>query len=179
MPEEQDLVRRARTGDLEAMENLFRDHYPRVWRLSWRLLRREDLAGECVQEAFLRAFRGIGKYRGEAPFASWLYRIAVRAATDVARDEQRHQKRARALADEGAPAVTNSDLGLVHRLTQAIAALRPHYSQVFLLYHVMGHTHPEIAAILGIPVGSSKRRLSVARERLRGSLGDLEENANE
>src|SRR5207237_6383368 len=86
---EPDTIRRARAGDLRAFEPRLRDYQADVWRFAYHLTRNRALAEDVTQEAFLRAYRALGSYRGQAKFTSWLLRIVRNCAIDAYRKTRR------------------------------------------------------------------------------------------
>jgi RNA polymerase sigma factor (sigma-70 family) len=133
------------------------------------MVQRRDLAEDCVQESFIRAFNRIHELRKPAAFGSWLLNIAYRIALDVIRKETRDH-RLYGLLDHEVPTTAEPDVLLRTRLMACIERLDDIYREVLVLYELLGLTHPEIADFLGIPEGSSKRRLFEARRRLRALL---------
>src|SRR5947209_10495774 len=85
------LVKRAREGDYSAFERLFERHRQLVYRFAYQMAPRRDDAEDIVQEAFVRAYQNLGKYRDEAKFTTWLLRIVTNLCTDMARMSQRRQ----------------------------------------------------------------------------------------
>src|SRR5262249_20635745 len=133
-------------------------------------------AEELAQEVFLRAFRGLGKFRGDAQLSTWMYRLAVNAALSHATRAQ--ARRRRDLPDEmlmtlPAEAAPDSDPRLRERLQEALGALPAGYRAVLVLHDVEGLQHDEIAEILGCRVGTSKSQLHKARARMRELLGSV------
>jgi RNA polymerase sigma factor (sigma-70 family) len=175
--QERALVGRAQGGDLRAFEELYRQHVRRVFGLCWRLASDDSGAEELVQETFVRAWSNLASYRGEAPFASWLYRLAV----NLALNERRSRRRAPFLAlapDElgniAAPGARGTgpsatlDLGV--DLDRALRALPPRARAVIVLHDIEGHKHEYIATLLGMEPGTSKSQLHRARRLLREAL---------
>jgi RNA polymerase sigma factor (sigma-70 family) len=174
---ERALVGRAQGGDVRAFEALYRQHVRRVFGLCWRLASDDAGAEELVQETFVRAWSNLGSYRGEAPFASWLYRLAV----NLALNEKRSRRRAPflTLAPEelsnvaapggraGGPGGT-ADLGM--DLDRALRALPPRARAVIVLHDIEGHKHEDIATLMGMEPGTSKSQLHRARRLLREAL---------
>lgn len=169
---ERELIERARDGDRTAERELYEAHVDRVYRLAFRMCGRDDLAQDCVQETFVRAFGALKKFRGDAALSTWLHSIATRVVLNLLRSVERHERRAEPLeaADrhERMPEPPEPDLG--ERLTAAIDGLEDHYRIVVVMHDLEGYTHDEIGSALGIAEGSSKARLSRARAMLREAL---------
>jgi RNA polymerase sigma-70 factor, ECF subfamily len=173
--EEQALINRVLDGDRAAARALYDAHVQRVHRLVFRLCGDEDLTHDLTQDVFIRAFEQLPRFRGEAALSTWLHRIAVSVTLNALRKVRRLQTREQSL--DGAAAVPDerlpvSDPDLRDRLTRAIEALSPAARASVILHDIEGYTHVEIAAMLGIAVGTSKARLFDARVRLRQALAD-------
>ena len=171
------LVEGARRGDPAAHRALYDAHVERIYRLTYRLAGREDLARELTQDTFVRAFAGLAGYRGDSAFGTWLHAIAV----SVSLNELKRRKRVRlreAPLDEAmtvahrAPA---ADPLLRDRLAAAVAALPEGCRAVFMMHDAEGYTHDEIGDALGIAPGTSKAQLSRARAKLRIALAGFEQ----
>ena len=173
---ESELIERVRAGDMAAARQLYDAHIGAVHRLATRMTRDESLADDATQVAFIRAFRSLSRFRGDSSFATWLHRITVSAALNIIRGRKRWNAQSTEL-DEAAHVIeqtVESDVLLRERLHQAIDALPEHYRHVFVLYVLEGFDHKEIGEMLGIPLGTSKARLSVARSKLRAALHQFE-----
>ena len=162
---------RARQGDLAAFEELVRTYQAEVFRFARHLTIDRTAAEDVTQEAFLRAFRFIGGYRGETRFSSWLLRIARNCAIDAARkqhypivDQDARPERAGAIAN----AVVRAELDA------ALATLGAEHRETFLLVEVLGLSHREVADVLGVRVGTVKSRMFRARQALCRALDDEE-----
>jgi RNA polymerase sigma-70 factor (ECF subfamily) len=170
------LVRLAIGGDVQAFEAIYRRHVSRIHGVILRLVgghgvRAEDL----TQEAFVRAWQALPKFRFESAFATWLHRLAVNTALMELRtrraqplfddDEER-------LDDLGMADSAGQNTALTMDLERAVATLPPRARAVLVLYDVEGWKHEEIASELGMAVGSSKAQLHRARQLLRDRLGE-------
>lgn len=171
-PEDGALVGRVLAGDAAAERELYERHVDRVYRLAWRLADGDaELARDFTQEAFVRAFDRLPGFRGDAAFSTWIHAITVSVSLNgMRRVRQRREREARLseAAAVGAPAPVEPDLR--SRLRAAVARLPEKYRVVFLMFDVEGFTHDEISAMLKMPAGTSKARLSRARARLRTEL---------
>ena len=173
--DEQTLITRVLDGDRGAARALYEAHVHRVHRLVFRLCGDEDLTHDLTQDVFIRAFDQLSRFRGEAAFSTWIHRIAVSVTLNALRKVRR--LRTRELSLEGASHVPDetsapSDPELRERLTRAIEALPAGARASVILHDIEGYTHVEIAAMLGIAVGTSKARLFDARVKLRQALAD-------
>ena len=131
-----------------------------------------DLAADLTQDTFIRAFERLDQFRGDASLSTWLHAIAVSVALNGMRQVKRIRGRTESIEESDLLAVqpTSFAVDLKTRLHSAVDALSEKLRPVFLMHDVEGYTHDEIAAALGIPVGTSKARLFDARAKLRLAL---------
>ena len=172
---DRELIQRVLAGDIAAERALYDAHVDRIYRLAYRMAGDEHLAQEYTQEAFVRAFSRLDTFRGDAALSTWLHSIAVSVVLNGLRKEKRNQSREADL-DEAVMLGTSTEgiePDLKSRLHAAIDALAEHYRTVFVMHDVEGYTHDEIGAVLEIPTGTSKARLSRARTRLREALSEF------
>jgi RNA polymerase sigma-70 factor, ECF subfamily len=177
------LVTRAQGGDRAAFGSLVERYQERVLNLCYRRLNDRELALDATQEAFLKAYRGLARFRAESRFYTWLFRIAVNEATTAHR--RRSRRRAGSLDAVGSegervpePAadasydpeaeVARGDERSV--LMAAIAELDEEQARVVVLRDVEQLSYQEVADILEIPLGSVKSRLHRARHALKTRL---------
>ncbi|HVH67986.1 MAG TPA: sigma-70 family RNA polymerase sigma factor [Gemmatimonadales bacterium] len=163
------LVARAKSGDLEALEALYRAFETPVYNLALRVLRRPEDAEDVLQETFLEVVRSIKQYRGEGHLWGWIRRIAVskalmRIRRDQVRDadELREESLAGRMGTSGVPARID--------LERAFERLSGTSRAVVWLHDVEGYTHEEIAEQMGKTVSFSKSQLARAHARLRKLL---------
>jgi RNA polymerase sigma-70 factor (ECF subfamily) len=166
-----DAVRRGAPG---SREELYHRYKRRVFALALRIVGPSE-AEEVAQEAFIRVFRGLPKFRGDAALGTWIYRLAVNAALShrarranarLTLDGDEHGAADRVLAVQP----ESRDAALRRQLERALATLPVGYRTVIVLHDVEGLEHEEVAAILGCHVGTSKSQLHKARARLRETL---------
>lgn len=176
-PELGGLVDAARSGDRQAFDALVRATYADSYTLAFRLTGTDDDARDVVQEAYLRAYRGLSRFRGDAQFTTWLYRITANCASTHLGRRRRH--RHESLGDETQvaegradhdPALTADATDLRGALTDALRQLPPRLRAVVVLRDVYDLTHEAIAAELGISETAAKVRLHRARRKLREHL---------
>jgi RNA polymerase sigma-70 factor (ECF subfamily) len=163
----------ARDGDRDAFMWLVRGHQARVRALAYGMLGDRGLAEDVAQEAFLRAWRGLAGFRGDAAFSTWLYSIARRVALEHAR-----KRTLPTVPLDLAPAAIDrsaGDLELRGDLEQAIAALEPAHREAFLLVAVLGLSYSEVSQMIGIPTGTVASRVFRARARLANAMRVREE----
>jgi RNA polymerase sigma-70 factor (ECF subfamily) len=157
---------------------LYRDYGRLVYVVARRVLGRDDLAEEAVQQTFLRVWRSADRFDATRDPAPWLATIAKHAAIDIYRREARRPTVALAdvAAGDSAIAVAPPDLDAldaVWQVRQAIDALAPEEATIVRLQHLDGKTHNEIAERLGIAVGTVKSRSHRAHKKLAKLLGHL------
>jgi RNA polymerase sigma-70 factor (ECF subfamily) len=164
-------VQRAASGDPAAFERLYRGHVERVYALAVRMVDAEA-AEDLTQEVFIRAWRKLGTFRGQARFGTWLHRLAVNHILSrretIRRGEARHATGEGPLARLAAPRMRSSGDAL--DLESAVRRLPGRARRVFVLYDVEGYSHEEIAHLMGVSVGTSKSQLHRARMLLREIL---------
>lgn len=165
-------VEGARQGRQDAAERLYRRHHHRVWNMARLMTGSVQDAEDICQDAFIRALGGLDRFRGDARFSTWLYRITVNLARNL---YARRQRRAAAADDLPDPRGALSPEGsssaeLRAALTQALARLTEGQREVFTCHEVFGMSHQEIAYVLGCAEGTSKAQLHKARLRLRQLL---------
>jgi RNA polymerase sigma-70 factor, ECF subfamily len=172
-----ELVALAKDGDRQAFDELVRVSYADTYTLALRLTGNEEDARDVVQEAYLRAFRGLKRFRGDAQFSTWMYRITANcAATQTGRRaKHRHEQldEADAVADESPardPELQLEAGALRSRLSAALEQLPPKLRQVVVLRDIYDLPHEAIAAELGISETAAKVRLHRARKKLRDDL---------
>lgn len=171
--EDTELVAAIRRGDHGSREALYHRYKRRVFELAVRIVGASD-AEEVSQEAFIRIFRGLPKFRGDSALGTWIYRLSVNAALS-------HRSRRGAVPGVASdPDVTvaaaliegppSGDAVLRARLERALWQLPVGYRTVIVLHDVEGLEHEEVAQILGCHVGTSKSQLHKARGKLREIL---------
>jgi RNA polymerase sigma-70 factor (ECF subfamily) len=176
------LIQRARGGDSEALTELYRRHERRVYNLALRTLGNPWDAADVAQEAFIKAFRNLDSFKGDARFSTWLHRIVVNAAYDHLR-RQRPEPMDGEILEEisgpgGAGAVVGSGRegidpaidGLSDPLRDALMSLSEGFRFAVVLCDLLGFPYDEAAEILGVQEGTIKSRIFRAREALAAAL---------
>jgi RNA polymerase sigma-70 factor (ECF subfamily) len=181
------LLARAQSGDMSGFEALVEKHKHRVYALALRMTNSDADAAEVAQEAFLAAFRNLKEFRGDAPFGSWLHRIAAnlslmrlrqrKAAAETLEStleaEPTFNERGSLLdsvADWRDAENEALDAELRRAIESATASLGDEYRQVFVLRDLEGLSYEEISALTGDSVGAIKSRLHRARLALRAAI---------
>ena len=188
-PSDGELVERARKGDRDAFRELVERYQRKIATLALGMLRNREDALDVVQETFTKAFQSLDRFKGDASFYTWTYRIAVNLCIDHQRREAKmpvaspepHESGDRAVdpvallvdgAEQGDPFQRTLDSEIAGRLSTAIAELTPEHRAVILLREVDGLSYEEISRVLDRPKGTVMSRLHYARrqlqERLRG-----------
>jgi RNA polymerase sigma-70 factor (ECF subfamily) len=171
-----DLVAAARDGDREAFDELVRATYMDTYTLAFRLTGDEEDARDVVQESYLRAYRGLKRFRGDAQFSTWMYRITANCASTALGKRRRH--RHDELSDDIAvdervtvnPEARTDPAELRDRLQDALRELPPRLRAVVILRDIYDLPHEAIAAELGISESAAKVRLHRARRKLRDDV---------
>jgi RNA polymerase sigma-70 factor (ECF subfamily) len=176
-PQESELVARARRGDLDAFEGLYRQTSGRVFALCVRMTGDRERATELTQDVYVRVWERLESFRGEAAFTSWLHRLAVNVVLAHLRSERRRGARFGAMPDEDTGDGEVGDggsrsLSVHHRLDleMAIATLPPGARRVFVLHDVEGYRHEEIARLTGAAPGTIRAQLHRARKLMMEAL---------
>ncbi len=168
-----ECIRRAQSGDVDAFEQLYREHSSRIYALCLRLKAGDKPdAMELLQDVFVKAWRRLDTFRGECAFASWLHRLAVNTMLESARSDGRRTARVLPMEDTSrlAGAARPSGIELKMDMENAIASLPKGARLAFVLHDVEGYQHQEIAEQLSVTVGTVKAQLHRARRLLRERL---------
>jgi RNA polymerase sigma-70 factor (ECF subfamily) len=180
---DEELVARSKTGDKESFDQLVKRWERPIFALAYRTLGREEEARDITQETFLRAFRALSGFKGDAKFSSWLYRIALNLCRDWMRKERRAPLVAvpegvelEDLAAKGGPTETVEDLAaraeLGREVARAMAFLPSEQRQAIILKEYHGLTFQEIADLMGCPLSTVKTRVYQGLSTLRNQLGE-------
>ena len=174
--EDAELARRAREGDDAAYEDLVRRYGQIAFRVAWMVTRDRGEAEDAAQEAFVKAYYALDRFRPGSPFRPWLLRIVANEARNRARSSRRRQGlalRAAAVSDgDAAPSPETAALALGDRetLVTALNRLTPPDREVIGYRFLLGLSEAETAELLGLHLGTVKSRLSRAMGRLRTIL---------
>jgi RNA polymerase sigma-70 factor (ECF subfamily) len=180
---DEELVRIAQGGENRAFDELVRRYQDKVYRLSYKILRHEDDAAEALQDAFLSAYRGLGNFKAESTFSTWLYRIATNASLmkyRKRRDGHVSLDQSQSANEEAEPiqladwAAQPPEELLTAETRQVMAEgverLPEELRTVFVLRDIEELSNAEVAEILGLSVAAVKSRLHRGRIQLRERL---------
>jgi RNA polymerase sigma-70 factor, ECF subfamily len=154
-PDERALVRAAQDGSAEAMEGLYRAHWPRAYRAAYLVVHDAAGAEDIAQEAFLAAIRALDRFDRRRPFGPWLHRIVVNRAIDWSRARSLRRE----VEEDASAAAEPEPPGELPELVRSLAALQPEQRAVIVLRHLLGYTPGEIADLLDLPRGTVNSRL--------------------
>ena len=189
---ELELVKRCQAGDTEAFDELVTRCRTRVFGMIYNMVHSEQDAWDLAQESFLKAWKSIGRFRGQSSFYTWIYRIVMNVTIDWLRKKQ--VKGSGAEFDdaiqlteidpasktvpktEALPHQTMERDEIRARIQKAIAQLSPEHRAVILMKEIEGMQYHEIAEALGCSIGTVMSRLFYARKKLQALLRDVYEN---
>ena len=177
------LIEQTLSGESEAFGLLVRRWERQIYGLALRVLGHEETARDVCQETFLSAFRNLNKFRGDAQFSSWLYRITLNHCnTHLRRSETKTNVSLDEQMEAGVPEPTGSTEQVdetIHReqmakhLRRALSAIPPEMREVIVMKEYQGLKFHEIAEILSLPVSTVKTRLYTGLSQLRRRLEHL------
>ena len=182
-PHEQRAIAAVKTGDAGSYDYLVSKYMKRVVSIAWGIVRNADDAEDLAQEAFVKAYQTIERFKPGEPFGPWIYRIVTNLALDVLKHRQRF--RHEELTDSHpASRGDRADLAavsneLASRIDAAIQSLPEMQRVVARLFLVEHFEHAEIAVMTNLSEGTVRSHLSLARAKLRERLADLYEGHNE
>jgi RNA polymerase sigma-70 factor (ECF subfamily) len=177
---DEELVARARRGDAGAFDELVARHQAAAYRAALAALRHAQDAEDAAQDALVRAWKNLGRFRGDSSFRTWLLTIAWNSALGRRRSVLDWFRRRAPLADahlmaasEAGPDRSAIDRELKRHVASAIEALTPKLRDALLLAASGEYDYGEIARMLRVPVGTVKWRVSEARKQVKGRLQAL------
>jgi RNA polymerase sigma-70 factor (ECF subfamily) len=179
------LVDAAAAGDADAFGALVLRYQARIVNFVRALTSDDGEADDLAQETFIRAYQGIGRFRGESAFRTWLYRVATNVVQSHLRKrtrrwrwfgpslDERQSGTAQAASPPSMAATVDDDAARRQIIDRALRSLPPEMRLVVTLRDVHGFDYAEIAGMLGIPIGTVESRIFRARQRLRPLLAPL------
>ena len=182
-----DLVRRAKTGDLSACDELVRRYQDRILSTVYHMTNSHEDAVDLAQETFIKAFQAIHSFKGDSSFYTWVYRIAVNktinfvkqrknrvhlSLNDLEGSKVEHDPEFVALISDKTPRRDASLAELQEKLNAAMQKLSPVHRLVVTLHDVQGLSHEEIGKIIDCNIGTVRSRLFYARQQLQAYLSD-------
>lgn len=182
-PTEQRAIAAVKSGDAGSYDYLVSKYMKRVVSIAWGIVRNADDAEDLAQEAFVKAYQTIDRFKSGEPFGPWIYRIVTNLALDVLKHRQRfrHEEltdaHPAARADRADLAAVSNELA--SRIDAAIESLPEMQRVVARLFLVENFEHAEIAAMTSLSEGTIRSHLSLARAKLRERLADLHEGNHE
>jgi RNA polymerase sigma-70 factor (ECF subfamily) len=177
---EQELIQNARNGDVEAFEELVRVHMQIALRVAFLVVGDRTEAEDVTQEAFVKAYHALARFRQDSPFRPWLLRIVRNEALNQRRRHGRQDRLTLRLANDpvsgdAAPSPETTVMAGVDRemVLAAVNALPDRYREVVAHRYLIGLSEAETAATLGIPAGTVKSRTARALQRLDRALSGV------
>jgi RNA polymerase sigma-70 factor (ECF subfamily) len=174
--EDRALIRRYLEGDIAAFDELMRAHEDRVFAICLRMMRNRDEALDATQDVFLTVFRKADRYKEQAAFSTWLYRVSINTCYDHLRRRQR--KRTESMPDYFDPSDPRSGdafnaVELRPDVDAALATITPEFRAAVVLVDLQGMSLEGAADTLDVPLGTVKSRLFRARKQLSKELGNF------
>jgi RNA polymerase sigma-70 factor, ECF subfamily len=181
--EDREAVRRVRAGETEAFEVLVEKYRRKTFRLAYQVLRDQEEALDVAQEAFVKAFRSLPRFKGHSAFYTWLFRITMNLALDRRRQRATRQKsmgtedvppeewERTAVSTERGPDDEAASRERREQIARALESLSEQHRSIIILSDIEGLSYREIAEVLDVPMGTVMSRLHNARKRLRDALG--------
>lgn len=173
--DELNMIHRAQKGDAAAFGQLVEAYQGQVYRLALHMGLSPADAEEAAQEAFIAAWKGLPRFRGDSRFSTWLYQLATHAAIDLMRREKKYQNNAdiedTVLVDTAAsPQEVVEKQETQEAVQTAMQALSPQAREILLLRYQAELGYEEIGAVLGLPAGTVKSRINRAKAQLKEVL---------
>lgn len=165
---DEELVQRAKDGQVECFSELVRRHQTVVYNLSYRFMRDASLAEDMAQEAFLKGFRLLKGFRGDCRFSTWMYRVTCSVClTELSRRRRRGEV---ALTEDDSDCLTVAPArprDTAEIVTACIQRLPDRYAAIMTMYYLKEISYEEIAEVMQIPMGTLKTWMHRARKQLR------------
>ena len=175
-------LKRAKKGENAAICDLLSFYENKVYCIVLRMLKNEHDANDCTQDALIKIFNSLNKFKGEASFSTWVYRITVNTVNDHLRRQSRHKSISLEKREEDGTVLKDLSsspdeiLNSVHiksSIMEAIDTLNEEQRTAVILCDIEGFSYEEIAQMLYISIGTVKSRIFRGREKLKGLLKDI------
>ena len=166
------MIRAAQRGSSEAVEELFRRHWPAAHRAAYLVVHDAAAAEDIAQESFLAALRALDRFDRRRPFGPWLHRIVVNRSIDWARARKLRREVAADAGPEPAARPAGGQTPYSPPIMAALRSLPPEQRAVVVLRHLLEYTPGEIARMLGLPRGTVNSRLRRGLDALQGSIAE-------
>src|SRR5437867_9169825 len=184
--EEQRVVKRAKTGDMEAYDELVRRYQERIYATIYHMTANHEDANDLAQETFIKAFQALKSFKGDSSFFTWVYRIAVNKTINFLKQRKNkthlslndldfnaeHDPDLVALVSEKTPRREVNLAELQEKLNAAMQKLSEDHRLVVTLHDIQGLSHEEIGEIMDCNIGTVRSRLFYARQQLQAYLSD-------
>lgn len=191
-PADAELVRRSQEGDTAAFNELVTRYRQRIYAMAYQMTRNEQDAWDLAQDAFVRAWKSIDRFRGDSSFYTWIYRIVSNVTIDALRKKQGRSETefddslaglqgidVRARTVPGGTASPDENIRqkeIGSRISEAMEKLSPEHRAVLVMKEIEGLQYHEIAQAVGCEIGTVMSRLFYARKKMQAQLKDLYEN---
>lgn len=181
MDKESRLIKKAKSGNLEAFEQLILQYEKRIYNYCYRMTNSQEDAEDLAQEIFIKVYKNLKSFKGNSKFSTWIYRIAYNTCIDKYRKKEVATVSLTLNSDEEEKEIdlpSNDPLPeerIVSReeydvVCECISELKPEYKNAVILRDIQNYTYDEIAEILNIPLGTVKSHISRGRAALRDAL---------
>lgn len=182
---DRELVRTCQGGSRAAFDELVRRHYALAYNIAFRMLGDHSTSSDAVQVAFVRAYKAIGRFRHDATFSTWLYRIVTNVCLDQIRTRDRGAQ-SLTVPDEDEPSLEERDIPDTagdpaqaaeqrerqEAVQRALLRLNASHREILVMYDLAGLAYEQISEALQVPLGTVKSRLNRARQALMRELAD-------
>ncbi|MGE5453606.1 MAG: RNA polymerase sigma factor [Methylocystaceae bacterium] len=187
--EEQELLKKARSGDVLAFEQLVEKYQQKVYSLAFRYMGNEEDASDMSQEAFLKSYKSLRNFKGDSTFGTWLYRITTNVCLDELRRRKRRYQHFNILSIDEPVATSDGDEvekeiadsaplqdTIIDRkefssyINAMLDQMKPEYRAVIILRDIMDFSYEEIAQVLDCSIGTVKSRINRARNLLKKKM---------